>query len=125
MGNWRRIKAKGFYFIGNSAYTLKSFLLTPFGNVLHGTPEDDYNFFHSSSRICVECAFGEIDLRWGILWKRPQFTMKNNIRVIDTCMQMNNFIIDFREANVIDEVDKILHRIGSLYSRSEERTNPV
>ena len=43
--------------------------LPPFDNVLHGTNEDNYNFFHSSSRICVECTFGEIDLRWGILWR--------------------------------------------------------
>lgn len=67
MNNWRFLALKGLYFIGDSAYALKSFLLTPFDNVLHGTSEDNFNFFHSSSRISVECAFGEIDLRWGIL----------------------------------------------------------
>ena len=89
-------------------HTHSRHFFSPRDNVLHGTPEDDYNFFHSSSRICVECAFGEIDLRWGILWKRLQFTMKNNIRIIDACMRMHNSFVDFREANVIDEVDKIL-----------------
>ena len=34
--------------------------------------------------------------------------MKNNIRIIDACMRMHNSFVDFREANVIDEVDKIL-----------------
>ena len=102
LGNCGWLKEKGFYFIGDSAYSLKSFLLTPFDNVRHGTAEDNYNFFHSSSRICVECTFGEIDLRWGILWRSLQFSLRNNIRVIDACMRLHNFIVDYREANGAD-----------------------
>ena len=34
--------------------------------------------------------------------------MKNNIRVVDACMRMHNFIVDFQKANVINAVDKIL-----------------
>jgi hypothetical protein len=68
--NWEHLARKQFYFIGDSAYSLKSFLLTPYDNTRHATPVDNYNFFHSSSRIVVECAFGEINLRWGILWSK-------------------------------------------------------
>ncbi len=53
---------KGYYFIGDSAYSLKSFLMVPYDNVVHGTPEDNYNFFHLSCQITIECCFGEIDL---------------------------------------------------------------
>jgi hypothetical protein len=53
---------KGLYFHCYSAYSLGSFLMTPCDNAMHGTAEDNFNFFHSSSRIVVECAFGEIDL---------------------------------------------------------------
>jgi hypothetical protein len=49
--NWKKLAEQKFYFIGDSAYAIKSFLLTPFDNAVHGTPEDNYNFFHSSSRI--------------------------------------------------------------------------
>ncbi|KAL7545061.1 hypothetical protein ACHAWF_014107 [Thalassiosira exigua] len=106
--NWSALARHGFYFIGDSAYSLQSFLLTPFDNVLHGTPEDNYNFFHSSSRISVECAFGEIDLRWGILWRPLKFTLKHNINVIDACMRLHNFIVDYREATrVISDVEEI------------------
>jgi hypothetical protein len=97
MNKWQWLKEKGFYFIGDSAYSLKSFILTPFDGVRHGTAEDNYNFFQSSQRICVECAFGEIDLRWGILWRPLQFSMKHNTQVIDACMRLHNFIVDFRE----------------------------
>lgn len=100
----------GLYFIGDSAYGIKSFLLTPYDNVLHGTDEDNYNFFHSSARIWIECAFGEIDLRWGILWRPLKFSLKHNIAIIDACMRMHNFIVDFRESNMIttslDRLDK-------------------
>ena len=96
LSKWRYFSQKGLYLIGDSAYALRSFLLTPFDNAVHGQPEDDYNFFHSSSRISVECTFGEVDLRWGILWKPLNLSLKNNIKVIDACLRMHNFIVDFR-----------------------------
>ena len=99
--NWKKLAEKGFYFIGDSAYAIKSFLITPFDNAVHGTAEDNYNFFHSSSRIVVECAFGEIDLRWGILWSPLRFSLKHNVNVIDACMRLHNFIVDWREENVV------------------------
>jgi len=95
--NWKKLAEKGLYFIGDSAYAIKSFLVTPFDNAVHGTPEDNYNFFHSSSRISVECAFGEIDLRWGILWSTLRFSLAHNVNVIDACMRLHNFIVDWRE----------------------------
>ena len=66
MKNCIQLCNKGYYFIGDSAYALKSFLLITYDNAFHGTSEDNYNYFHSSSRIVVECAFGEVDLCWGI-----------------------------------------------------------
>ena len=51
VGNWLMLGRHGFYFVGDSAYSLKSFLLTPYDNVMHGSHEDNYNFFHSSSSI--------------------------------------------------------------------------
>lgn len=46
---WKWFAQAGFFFIGDSAYSLRSFLVTPYDNVLHGTSEDNFNFFHSSS----------------------------------------------------------------------------
>ena len=98
MDHWDMLKSKRYFFIGDSAYALRSFLMTPYDNAMHGTAEDNFNFFHSSSRIVVECAFGEIDLRWGILWRPLQFSLFLNCKVIDACMRLHNFIVDFREA---------------------------
>jgi hypothetical protein len=98
---------KGYYFIGDSAYALKSFLLTPYDNAFHGTPEDNYNYFHSSSRISVECTFGEVDLRWGIFWKPLKYSLKTNCKIIDACLRLHNFIVDQRGTSLaMDTVDK-------------------
>ncbi|KAL7476367.1 LOW QUALITY PROTEIN: hypothetical protein ACHAW6_002237 [Cyclotella cf. meneghiniana] len=44
--NWLKLVEVQFYFV---AYTIKSFLLTTFDNAIHGTPEDNFNCFLSSS----------------------------------------------------------------------------
>ena len=97
--NWKYLKQKGYYLIGDSAYSIRSFLITPFDDAMHGTAEDNFNYFHSSSRISIECTFGEIDMRWGILWRPLAFSMKHNTQVIDACLRLHNFIVDFREEN--------------------------
>jgi hypothetical protein len=63
---------------------------------VHGTAEDDFNFFHSSCRISVECCFGEIDLRWGILWRELNYALNVNCKIIDACMRLHNFIVEHR-----------------------------
>ena len=60
---------KGLYLVGDSAYAIRLYLLVPYDNARPGSKEDSFNFFLSSKRIYVECAFGEIDRRWGIFWK--------------------------------------------------------
>ena len=41
--NWKSLKEKGFYLIGDSAYSIRSFLITPFDNAMHRTAEDNFN----------------------------------------------------------------------------------
>jgi hypothetical protein len=94
--NFRKLAGGHYYFVSDSGYAIKSFLMTPFDNAVHETPEDNYNFFHSSSRIWVEYAFGEVDLRWVILWKPLGFRLKHNVNIIDACMRLHNFIVDWR-----------------------------
>ena len=97
--HWESMAQKGYYFIGDTAYGLRSFLLTPYDDTMHGSAEDNYNFFHSSSRISIECAFGEINLRWGIFWRALKFPLKMNCKIIDVCMRLHNFIVDHRNRN--------------------------
>ena len=45
--------------------------LTPYpGSRDHHAPEETFNYYHSNTnRIIVECAFGHLVRRWGILWR--------------------------------------------------------
>jgi len=74
--------AEGIYILGDSAYALKSFLLTPYDNAMPGSEEDSFNYYLSKNRIYVECAFGEIDRRWGIFWKPLQGDLADHIYIL-------------------------------------------
>lgn len=98
------MKESRFYLIGNSD-SLKSFLITPFDNTVDGTANNDFNYFHSSARIVVECTFGELDLLRGILWKPLSFSLQINIKIIDACLNFHYFITIFKETNNKDNHD--------------------
>lgn len=86
-----------FYLVGDSAYALRPFLLTPFDNAMPGSAEDAFNYYQSASRIYVECAFGEIAMRWGIFWTPLQFHISKHRYVIDAAFRLHNLVVDYRE----------------------------
>ena len=93
-----KLYEKGYFLLGDSAYGIESFLLPPYPNTSPKTPEDDFNFYQSSARITVECAFGEIDLRWGIFWKRLCMSLDNAADIIEGAMHLHNFLVNYRES---------------------------
>ena len=96
----------GYYILGDSAYAIESFLLPPYDNATSRSSEDDFNFYHSSARITVECAFGEIDLRWGIFWKRLTGSLEHSSLIIEGAMRLHNFLVDYRDAQIhVDDED--------------------
>ena len=55
---------------GDSAYVNTQYMVTPFkGTAGRLEEKDNFNFFHSQLRIQVECTFGMLVHRWGILRK--------------------------------------------------------
>ena len=102
----------GYFLLGDSAYALESFILVPYDGPRPQSAEDDFNFYHSSARITVECAFGEIDLRWGIFWKRLKCSLENAAIIIEGSMRLHNFLVDYRESSkdIDKELDAILER---------------
>ena len=89
------LKQKGKYILGDSAYAIRSFLITPYENAKHGSENDTFNYHHSSCRISIECCFGELHQRWGILWGPLKFSLNKNIIIIDSVMRLHNYIIDY------------------------------
>lgn len=69
----KKLETDGFLYpglalFGDNAYTNTPYMVTPFRSVSSG-PKDAFNFFHSQLRINIECAFGMLVHRWGILRK--------------------------------------------------------
>ena len=58
IGTSSELLAHGFYFLGDSAYVIRPFLITVYDNAKHGTTEDAFDSHLSFSRIFIECAFG-------------------------------------------------------------------
>jgi hypothetical protein len=104
-GLMRKLETPGFLapelaIFGDNAYVNTPYMASPFKGVSSG-PEDAYNFFQSQLRIVIECAFGMLVHRWGILRK----AMPNNISiartgqlVISLC-KLHNFCIDERQCS--------------------------
>ena len=69
--------------------------------------EDDYNFWHSNSRIRIECAFGELVMRWGIFWRTIAFDIQQIGDIISAATLLHNYIINERilEENPVDDPD--------------------
>jgi hypothetical protein len=92
-----------FVLFGNNAYLNTAYMATPFTNVA-GDPnraaEDNYNFYHSQLRIRVECAFGMLVQRWGILrMAMPRnFGVSKVVALVVALAKLHNFCIG--ESNI-------------------------
>jgi hypothetical protein len=53
---------------GDNTYVNSPYMSVPWRNVKR-CPKDAMNYFHLSLRICIECEFGILVHRWGILCK--------------------------------------------------------
>jgi hypothetical protein len=89
----------GYVLFGDDAYLNSFFMATPYSNV-SGNPnkksKDNYNFFHSQLRIRVECAFGMLVARWGILRMTisNKITVTRTIALVDTLARLHNFCLE-------------------------------
>jgi hypothetical protein len=100
--------SNGLFLIGDSAYALLSFFLIPFeSNVTTpGSPQDGFNFWHSNSCIHVECAFGEIIVRWGIFWRPLRFKLSHCGDIINAALLLHNFLVTERDTGSDDNYFK-------------------
>ena len=109
--------ARGLCVFGDNAYVNRFYMATPYSNVGADTQKDIYNFFHSQLRINIECAFGILVARWGILRKAlsSNFTVEKIVNMVECLCRLHNFIIDMEtepdtpsEPSVEDNLNMIL-----------------
>lgn len=105
--------------MGDPAYPLFAQLLTSFTGVGIGSASDAYNFFHSQLRITIERTFGKslqllinvcrcscphltyalyiagiLVARWGVLWRHLEFSLDNDLKLIQGLMRLHNFCME-------------------------------
>ena len=94
---------RGLFIVGDSAYGLAPFMMVPYDSdemkddIDHNM--DSFNFHLSSCRIYIECAFGELIMRWGIFWRTLLFDLRKSSMIVQVAMLLHNFIIDCREGS--------------------------
>ena len=92
----------GLALYGDNAYVNTRYMVVPFKAVSSG-PEDNYNFYHSQLRINIECAFGMLVHRWGILRKAMPTGItvaKTSVLVLALC-KLHNFCIEERDEIIL------------------------
>ena len=57
---------------------------------------DDFDYPQSSNRMAIECAFGILVQRWGVLWRPLRCRFDRRAPLIGACMRLHNFCIDRR-----------------------------
>ena len=110
------------FLIGDSAYTLASYLITPHDNADSQSMEDDFNYYHSSCRINIECSFGEIIMRWGIFWRKLQFSLKETGKIINAAVLLHNFLIDKRDGTIESQIERTYFANFNI-DEEDNRTN--
>ena len=115
-------------FFDNNVYLESPYMATPHPGSVSGV-KDAYNFYHSRCCIRVECAFGMLTERWGIL----RSTMPRNITICKTIAlvyllaRLHNFCIQQNDSvNVAQSLfsDELhIERLGGMPLESTQYTN--
>lgn len=86
--------SQGSHLLGDCAYPLTSYLIVPFrdNGALTGK-QINFNKIHSSTRVCIEQAFGILKKKFQILGYLNITSLKAMKYVIFTCTILHNFII--------------------------------
>lgn len=117
----RGLLADGLCIFGDNAYVNSPFLCTPYPNV-SGGEKDAYNFFHSQLRIRVECAFGMLVQRWGILRGAiPRgISIGKTTSLVVSLTRLQNFCIEMDDRMALLPSDEDELHIQSAESGSVE-----
>ena len=83
------------YFINaDAAFGLSPSMITPSGLPEH----DDFDYHQSSNRMPIECAFGILLQRWGVLWRPLRCRFDRRAKLIGACIRLHNLCVDERIA---------------------------
>jgi hypothetical protein len=95
----RNFLARGLCLYGDNAYSNTPYMVVPFKGARNGA-KDAFNYFHSSLRINVECAFGMLVHHFGML-RKPipmNISVSKTTSLIMCLCKLHNFCIKESES---------------------------
>ena len=115
--------------IGDAAYPIRPWMYCPFkgGKTELSQIQANWNFVQSSTRMCVERAFGILKGRWRIIMKRCDVPLRSVPDLVATCIVLHNLCITMNDGfneNWISKAEEQLQRkikIGALKEGQELR----
>jgi hypothetical protein len=88
---------RGFYVVGDAAYSLSATLLIPYSGADKRNRQNDvFNFHLSQLRIKIEQAFGLLVNKWRVFKKPIEINLKRIPALVECCMQLHNFCVNER-----------------------------
>ena len=113
----------GKYYLVDAGYTNGPGFLAPYRSTRYHLNEwaaqgnnpsnakELFNLRHSTARNVIERTFGLLKMRWAILRKNSYFDLQNQIRIINACCILHNFVRD-RQRDMDDlllgQVDQVI-----------------
>lgn len=92
----RRINTEGlpepFFLNGDNAFVATETMMTPSNDPSLAA----YDFEQSSLRMPIECAFGILARRWGVLWRPLRVRFDRRTALVGALIRLHNFCIDKR-----------------------------
>lgn len=92
-----------YYFLGDAAFPLRSYLMTPYG----GHNLTDEQFLHnrelSRGRVVIENSFGVLAARWQVLLKTINCHPKNVDKIVLSVVLLHNFMLSTERNSYMPE----------------------
>ncbi|XP_024198698.2 protein ALP1-like [Rosa chinensis] len=122
------------YYLVDAGYTNGPGFLAPYrGTRYHlnlwrgNTPRDHkelFNLRHSSARNTIERAFGLLKKRWAILRTASFFDVKTQVRIINACCIIHNYLRDeMPNDQLLDDVDRDLENTPEVEDEDVDDEN--
>lgn len=115
------LKENRHFLVGDSAYSMSAFFLAPDDNAQPCSPEDAYIFWHSNSRITIECSFGEMIMWCGLFWRPLQHSLKTSSTIIRAVAMLHNFLVDHRKNPNVLRMEEEFENTASTVSTGDDR----
>ncbi|XP_062556532.1 putative nuclease HARBI1 [Armigeres subalbatus] len=112
-----------YHLLGDAAYPLREYLLTPYrhdGRMTH--KKQKYNLKHSQTRVLIENAFSLLKTRFRQLMRLDFFTIERMCKFVMACCVLHNICISLNDLIETDE-ELIMHESNNNEQRNAVTTN--